>query len=134
MKLLGWIGDEVGINQAYLLFAASQVTDDRPAVVRHFLAAYRKAAHDYHDAFTGENEKRQDGPTAPAILDILAQYLGQPVELVRRGIPYFDSDARLDVKDVRRQIAWYRAQGLIKSDVSADALIDMRYAIALPEH
>jgi len=133
VKLLGWVGDEVGVNQAYLLFAASKMTDERQAAVRHFLSAYRKAAHDYHDAFTGRNEARQDGPTAPAILDILTKYLDQPVDLVRRGIPYFDPDARVDVKDVRHQIAWYRAQGLIKGEVNADALIDRRYALTLPE-
>jgi hypothetical protein len=34
---------------------------------------------------------------------------------------------------VRHQIAWYRAQGLIKGEVNADALIDKRYAVALPK-
>jgi len=36
------------------------------------------------------------------------------------------------VKDSLRQIAWYRAQGMIKSAVDGEAIIDKRYAIPLP--
>jgi NitT/TauT family transport system substrate-binding protein len=133
VKLLGWVGDETGVNQAYLLFAAAKIADERQPTVEHFLRAFRKAARDYHDAFTDQDEKRKDGPAAPETLTIIAKYLDQPVERVKLGIPYLDRDARVDVKDVRHQIAWYRAQGLIKGEVNADALIDKRYAVALPK-
>lgn len=132
VKLLGWMGDITGVNQAYLLFTAAKTADERQPTVERFLRVFRKAAHDYHDAFTDQNEKRKDGPTAPGILAILAKYLDQPVELVKLGIPHLDRDARLDVKDVQHQIAWYRAQGLIKGDIDAGAIIDKRYAIAMP--
>ena len=129
MKVLGWVGDETGIDQAYLLFAAASVADQRPGAVKHFLAAYRKGAHDYYEAFTNTDGKRQDGPTAPEILDILVKYLGQPIDLVRRGTPYFDPDGRVDAEAVQRQIDWYRSQGLLKENVSAAQIIDKRYAL-----
>jgi NitT/TauT family transport system substrate-binding protein len=132
VKLLGWMGDVTGINQAYLLFAAARIADERQQTVERYLRVFRKAARDYHDAFTGEDEKRKDGPTAPEILAILAKYLDQPVELVKLGIPYLDPEARLDVKDVKHQIAWYRSQGLIKGDVDTDTFIDKRFAVAVP--
>jgi hypothetical protein len=50
---------------------------------------------------------------------------------VKFSITYADPEARLDVKDVLRQIAWYRAQGLIKGNVDGNTLIDKRYARAL---
>ena len=40
--------------------------------------------------------------------------------------------ARLDIADVQHQIAWYKSQGLMKSTIAADALIDRRYVIPLP--
>ena len=40
-----------------------------------------------------------------------------------------DPDGRLDVKDVERQIAWFRAQGLVKGSFAADAIIASRYIL-----
>ena len=132
VKLLGWVGDETPWQNGAVITATKTVNQRSDTVVR-FLRAYRKAVRDYHDAFTGEDEKRKDGATAPAIFAILAKYTGQPVELIKLGIQYYDYDARLDVKDVLHQIAWYKSQGMLKEQVNGAELIDKRYVIALPE-
>jgi NitT/TauT family transport system substrate-binding protein len=134
VKLLGWVGDETGLDQAYLFFTATKTADERHDTIEKLLRAFRKASHDYYDAFTDASGKRADGPTAPAILAIIAKYLNQPVERVKIGLPYFDRDARIGVKSVQHQIEWYKSQGLLKGDVTAEALIDKRYAVPLPEN
>ncbi len=96
------------------------------------LRALKKAMRDYHDAFTGPDEQRKDGPTAPEILAILAKQLGQPPEQVARAIAYVDRDGRVDVKDLNHQVAFLRAQGLIKGTVDLDAIVDKRYVVPLP--
>jgi NitT/TauT family transport system substrate-binding protein len=131
IKLLGYIGD-VAPWQLGMVITATRTADERADTVKRFLRAFRKAVRDYHDAFTGPDETRQDGPTAPEILAIMVKYLGQPAEHLKPAIGYNDREARLDVKDVRHQIAWYRAQGLLKQDVDADTLIDKRYVVPLP--
>lgn len=45
---------------------------------------------------------------------------------------YVDTDERLDVRDITRQIAWFKAQGMIKGEVEIDQVIDKRYVIPLP--
>lgn len=130
--LLFWVGDETGRVQANLLLSSAKIADEHRDTVERFLRAVRKGSRDYHDAFTGPEEKRQDGPTAPAILAIIAGFVKQPAELVREGLPYLDVDARVSAKDVQHQIAWYRAQGLMKGNADAAALIDRRYAVLLP--
>ncbi len=130
-KLLGWVGDEVSY-QVGGVFTSRKTTDDRRGLVERFLRAYRHGARDYHDAFTGPDEKRTDGASAPATLALIAQHLGQTPEQARNGIGFIDGDARLDVKDIARQIEWYKAQGMIKGAVSADEIIDRRYVVALP--
>ncbi len=127
-KLLFWSGDETGRVQANLLLTSPKMADEHRDTVEKFLRAIRNGSRDYHDAFTGPDEKREDRATAPEILQIIASYLGQPAELVTQGLPYLDREARLDAKDVQHQIDWYRAQGLMKGDANADALIDQRYA------
>jgi len=130
-KLLGFVGDETPY-QLGALFVATKTADQRGDMLKRFLSAYRKGARDYHDAFTGADEKRKDGPTAPAIMAILEKYLGQTAAQLKSGISYIDAQARLDAKDVQHQIDWYHAQGLLKGELKASDLIDKRYALTLP--
>jgi NitT/TauT family transport system substrate-binding protein len=127
VKLLGWVGDETPWQYG-AVFTATRTVDTKPELVERFLRAYRRGAKDYHDAFTGADGRRSDGPAAPAILAILARYTGQTEENVKFSITYADPEGRLDVKDVLHQIDWYRAHGLIKGEVNGAELIDRRYA------
>jgi NitT/TauT family transport system substrate-binding protein len=130
-KLVGFIGDEVPW-QVGVVYASTKTVDGRGDIVQRFLRAYRKGARQYHDAFAAADGTRKDGPTADAVLAVLAKYTGQTQAQLRGGIAYVDADARLDVKDVLHQVEWYRAQGMVKGAVSADQLIDARTVVPLP--
>jgi NitT/TauT family transport system substrate-binding protein len=132
IKLLGYVGDETPWQNG-AAFTSAKTADHRGEVVNAFLRGYRKATHDYHDAFAGEDERRADSTTAPAVIALLAKDLNQPPALVASGVQYVDADARLDVEDVIRQIAWYRAQGLLKAEIDPAVFIDKRYVRALPK-
>jgi NitT/TauT family transport system substrate-binding protein len=130
VKLLGWTGDETPW-QLGALFTATATANERRDTVERFLRAFRKGSRDYHDAYTGAGEKREDGPSTAAASPVIAKYTGLTTEQVGQGIVYVDPDARLDVKDVLHQIAWYRSQGLVKGDVDGDQMIDKRYVVPL---
>jgi NitT/TauT family transport system substrate-binding protein len=129
-KLIGFSGDETPW-QSGGAFTATKTANEKRDLVDRFLRALRKGARDYHDAFTGPDGRRADGPGAPEIQAIISKYTGEPVERLQRGIAYIDRDARLDVTDVLHQIAWYKAQGMVKGEVGAE-VVDMRYVIPLP--
>jgi NitT/TauT family transport system substrate-binding protein len=131
-KLLGWVGDETSWQVA-AAFTATATANDRRETVERVLRAYRKAVREYCDAFIAPDGTRRNGPTAPQILAIIAKYAEQPVEEVGIGIPYFDREARLDVEDVLHQIAWYKANGMVKGPVNGEELIDKRYVVAMPK-
>ena len=131
-KLLGWVGDETPWQVA-AAFTATATADYRVEIVERVLRAYRKAVREYNDAFIAPDGTRRNGPTAPAILAIIAKYAEQPVEEVDIGIPYFDREARLDVDDVLHQIAWYEANGMVKGQVNGKDLVDTRYVVAMPK-
>jgi NitT/TauT family transport system substrate-binding protein len=132
MKRLAWVGDLTPGWTGSALFTSTKITNERGDLVKRFLVAYRKATQDYHDAFATSDEKRKDGPTAPAIMEILAKFAGTTPEDIDRATPYVDRQGRLDAADIARQIAWYKSQNLLKGEVKADELIDSRYALALP--
>lgn len=129
-RFLGYLGDEQSY-QFGVVFTATTTTNERPDIVASFLRAYRKGARDYHDAFAGPNGERKDGPTASTILGILAKYVVVPPEQLAAAASYIDADARLDIRDVLHQVAWYKSHNLLKGDVNAEALIDRRYVVAL---
>jgi NitT/TauT family transport system substrate-binding protein len=132
VKLMGWVGDETPW-QFGIVFASTKTANERGDTIQRFLRAYRKGAKDYHDAFTGPGEKRKDGPGAGEMLRIIAKYTKQSIEDVKLSIPFLDAEARLDVKDVLHQVAFYKSQGMMKPAVDGDALIDRRYVTAMPE-
>jgi NitT/TauT family transport system substrate-binding protein len=130
-KLLGWVGDYVSWQVAGI-FINAKTANERGDMVRRFLLAFRQGATDYHDAFSGPDERLQLGPTAPAVIAIIAQAIGQSEKDIRASIAYVDPQGRVDLNDIERQIAWYRLQGMLKGKFGADAVIDKRYAIPLP--
>ncbi len=132
VKLMGYIGDETPW-QIQAIFTSGKIAAERRDTVERFLRAYRKGSKELHDAFTAADGTRQDGPTALEIETIIAKYASQTVQQVQASIPYVDAEGRLDVADVRHQIAWYKAQNMVKGAVDADAVIDQRYVVKLPE-
>lgn len=129
MKLLSYTGDEV-TWQAGGAFAATKTIKDNPALVERFLRAFRKGLADYHAAYVGPDEKRQDGPAAPEITAIIAKYLQQTPQQIETSIPYLDPKGALDMKDIDHQLDWFRAQGMLKSDIKAADVIEAKYFIA----
>jgi NitT/TauT family transport system substrate-binding protein len=130
-KLLGWVGDETPW-QPGVVIASAKTADTREDFVRRFIRGFVRGARDFHDSFTGPDERRRDMAGAQENLALIARHLNQPIDQVRSAITYMDPEARLDVKDVLHQIDWYAAQKLIKDKVDGEKLIDRRYVTALP--
>ncbi|HXQ52517.1 MAG TPA: ABC transporter substrate-binding protein [Stellaceae bacterium] len=131
VKLIGWLSDEVRYQSA-VTFVATKTANERRDLLERYLRAFRKAARDYHDAFTGPDETRVDGPTAPDILAIISKYTGETPARLKYAIAYCPSDGGLDSKDIGKQIDWFKSQGMLKGPVDADMAIDHRYAPELP--
>jgi NitT/TauT family transport system substrate-binding protein len=131
VRLMGYVGD-IAPWQIQAIFTTTKMLDTRRDTVERFLRAYKKASKEFHDAFTAADGSRQDGPGAAEILAITAKYSHQTIEQTKLAIPAVDGEARLDVKDVMHQIAWYRQQNMLKGDVSEDAVLDKRDVVALP--
>ncbi|HEY3918896.1 MAG TPA: ABC transporter substrate-binding protein [Stellaceae bacterium] len=128
--ILGWVGDETPWQNT-IIFVATKTADDKKPMIDAFMRAYKKGAHDYHDAFTGPNGERKDGPGAPAVLAIMAKALNQSTEQLDQAISYDDPDAKLDVKDVLHQLEWFKSQGMLPADADGNKMMDKRYVVPL---
>ena len=132
-KLLGWVGDLSPYGQANAAFTATKTADQRHETVERFLRAYKKGAREYHDAFATAAEEREDGPTAPAMLELLHKYTGQAVTQIAQAIPWVDAEARLDTQDILHQIAYFRGLGQLKVEIDGAMAMDGRYVVPLPK-
>jgi NitT/TauT family transport system substrate-binding protein len=126
--LLGWAGDEVSW-QLGAIFVTKSMIAERRALLVNYIAAYRRAAREFYDAFLkrGPDGQPAPGPEAAALLPILAKYLGQTPEQVQQGIAFVDPDGRLLVKDIERQVAWYQAHGMVDKAVDPAAILDLSF-------
>jgi NitT/TauT family transport system substrate-binding protein len=132
-KLLGWTADELPPRQGEAVFTATKTTNDRPAIVKAYMAGLRAGEAYFHDALVGPDDQLRQGPNASEIIAITAKYLHQPEDVIRRGLPYFDPQSRVAPDDVDALIDWYVQQHMLKTPVKARDVIDMRYAITMPK-
>jgi NitT/TauT family transport system substrate-binding protein len=133
IKLLGWASDLVPGWMGAVAFTSAKHADNDGDMVRRFLTAFRRGSKDYHDAFAGKDNKRQDNASTPAMLALLSKFTGIPAPLIDRAVPYIDAEGRVVMSDLAHQIAWYRAQRLMKADVDPNDFVDKRYAIVMPQ-
>ena len=128
-KLLGWIADEMGAGQSTVTFATAAMVKDHPDIVRRFLKAFAKGGATWDSGFIDAQGERKNQPNAPELLAIVGKALGEPPEVVARGIGYFDPRNRIVLADMQGVLDWYQANGKIKTHMDAAALIDQRVAI-----
>lgn len=127
-KFLGWLDEEVRGAQLAGTVASTKLANDRPDIIRRFLAAFRKAGLTWDAAFVDATGNRADQPSAPEMIALMSKGLNQPREVIIQGLNYIDPEARVSPDDIQHMVDWYEAQGMQKGHIDAKSLIDMRYA------
>jgi len=127
-KQIGWLDEEVHGADVSGTVTSTKFANERGETVKRFLAAFRQGAQAWDAAFLDAQGHRADQPNAGEMIALVAKGLGQPEDVVRRGLNYVDPEARIAVADLQRMLDWYEAKGLQKFHVDAASLIDMRYA------
>ncbi len=131
-KLAGWVSDVApDFSTGSALFTRTDIANQKGDLVKRFLVAYRHGVRDFNSAFVSADGKQVNGPDAPAVLKIMADFTGVAPEELMKAIPYVDGEGRISTADIERQIDWYKAQNLLRGEVKAEDLIDPRYALPL---
>ena len=76
---------------------------------------------------TSELRKGAKPESQPALLAIISRYTNQPPETVAKTLSYVDPDAKLDVVNVAKQIAWYQSQNFVDKGFGLDQVVDRRF-------
>lgn len=134
LHFVSWTADVMPNPVISATFTSTRIANERGDLVKRFLVAYRRGLTDFVRAFVASDGKRQDGPTARAIIDILSKFTNVAPAAIEKAIPAVDPDGRLDAKSIADQIAWYRSQKLLNAKVKAADIIDKRYAVLVQRH
>ncbi|HEY1505200.1 MAG TPA: ABC transporter substrate-binding protein [Stellaceae bacterium] len=127
-KVLGWVGDELGNRQTAFTFTTGAMVRDHADIVRRFLDSFRNAGAAWDRAFMDVSGNRQDQPEAGKMIDVVAATLNLPPDAIAKGIGYFDPEARLKLADLQDLLDWLYQQGMIKTKMDANSVIDTRFA------
>jgi NitT/TauT family transport system substrate-binding protein len=130
--LLAWVGD-LFPYQLTAAFTTERMVAQHAAALHGFADAYKRGVNDYRAAFfrrQPDGSPVRDAKTDAAIANIEKfVFTGDPNarQKILSGLPYYNADGALDVADVRRQIAWFKAQGLVKVPVDPAKVINTSF-------
>jgi NitT/TauT family transport system substrate-binding protein len=132
-KFIGWYS-ELDEQQLGALFVSTKMVAQRRAVVEKFVRAYRRGVADYAAALLRKDVhlKRTSDTKSREAAAVIARYVypdrgDEGAAAVEAGAYYIDPQARLDVADIERQIAWYKAKGLVNKNVDARDIVDSSF-------
>ena len=122
-RILFWVGDKLPYQVAAIFYSKAFAQDRERGVA--FMKGYVKAARQFFDAVLARGDgKPPAGPAYDEVVKVTARYTGATPEVVRVGFPYQDRDARLDVADIGRQLAWYHKAGMVAAPLETRDLVD----------
>jgi NitT/TauT family transport system substrate-binding protein len=116
------------------LFTTPKAVAARRPMLEKFVRAYQKGAREYAATLLQLDDagKRVFDAKSDEAAALIAKYVypdraEKAVKLVEASAFYVDAEARLDVADILRQIAWYQAQGLAGAGMDGRGALDLSF-------
>jgi NitT/TauT family transport system substrate-binding protein len=124
-KVITQVGDEMDY-QTSGIFYSPKFADNKDAAER-FLKAYAKATRYYSDAvLTTKDGKLVPGENYDDVVELIAKYVDQDPELIKKGLPYMDPDGKLLESDIQTQIDWYAKEKLIDKAIDVKEIVNTK--------
>ncbi|MFW2589839.1 ABC transporter substrate-binding protein [Sagittula sp. SSi028] len=130
VQIIGEVADYIPDYQVTTVFTSARNASDAPEQTRAFLYALSRGAADFNAALvdnTAEAEEREE------IIALLARniYPDRELEAARapivNGAMRINADMGLNAASVANQLDWFKSEGLVKSSVSYETLVDESY-------
>jgi len=129
-KIVGWMSD-LGPYQVTTIFTSARNTAERQVQVKRFMRAYKKGIADYRAVMLNQ---KKDPAATDAMVKLIHKYVytDRPYEKaapgIKAGAVYINEGAALDVGNVKKQLDWFKAQGLVRTKMTYKDLIATGYA------
>lgn len=124
---IGRISDYVDGYQVTTVFTSTANTKDKQDLVKRFLAGLSKGIADYNAALVDKTMNEAD---VAAIVAMVHKYVysDQPIEKadprIRAGAMRISPNAKLNLKSIEDQLAWFKSEKMVDATASMDNLVD----------
>ena len=128
-KIIGWIGD-YDDYQVTTAFTSAKNAAERPELVKKFVAAYARGAADFNAAMV---DKTKGDAAIEEMTRLIHKYVytSRPFEKaapsIKNGAMRLQPDLKLNLTNVKKQLAWFQSEGLVGKDISIDTLVDTQF-------
>ncbi|MDH3451106.1 MAG: ABC transporter substrate-binding protein [Gammaproteobacteria bacterium] len=127
-KIIGWIND-YDEYQVTTAFTSANNAAEQPELVKRFLGAYSRGIADFNRVML--NQARADEVEDMVKLIHKYVYTSRPYEKaapsIKNGAMRLQPDMRLNLTNVKKQLAWFQAEGLVKKTVTIEQLVDASF-------
>ncbi|WP_339850937.1 ABC transporter substrate-binding protein [uncultured Nisaea sp.] len=128
-KIIGWIGD-YDDYQVTTAFTSAKNAAARPELVKKFVAAYARGAADFNAVMV---DKAKGDPAIEEMTRLIHKYVytSRPFEKaapsIKNGAMRLQPGLKLNLTNVKKQLAWFQSEGLVGKDISIDTLVDTQF-------
>lgn len=130
IEIIGKIADYIPDYQVTTVFTSADNAKNKPALVKAFLDAFSKGADDFNAALV---DKTAGDKAAEDMLHLIHKYVyaSKPFEKaapsIRNGAMRINKNAKLNITNIKDQLDWFKAEKLVKSNITMDMLVDDQY-------
>lgn len=116
-------------QQTAVVLYSGEFIKKQPAIAKKFMRAYLRGVRDYNRTLING---KIAGPGADEVLAILTEYTAiKDKELYRSIVPHATNpDGRVNVASMKKDYAFFKEQGLLKSTATVDQVVDHSFVDA----
>lgn len=130
VTIIGKIADYIPDYQVTTVFTSADNAANKKALVKSFLAAFSKGADDFNAALV---DKSAGDQAAEDMVKLVHKYVytSRPYEKaapsIRNGAMRINKNAKLNLTNVKDQLAWFKSEGLVSKDITIETLVDASF-------
>jgi len=130
--IVGWINDYAPY-QVTTIFTSQENTTERPELVKRFIAAYARGIADFNRVMLNQAKDPAATEETEETVKLIHKYVyvDRPYDKaaapIKNGAMRINDGARLDLTDVKKQLAWFQAEGLVGKSITIDQLVDTSF-------
>ncbi|MCT7374046.1 ABC transporter substrate-binding protein [Chelativorans salis] len=127
---IGKVSDYIENYQVTTVFTSTANTEEKPDLVKRFLAALSKGMDDYNAALV---DKTMGEEETVEIVEAIHEYIyaDQPLDKaaprIRAGAMRMSPDAAMNLASIEDQLEWFKSEGLVPEGVSMEKLVDASF-------
>jgi len=130
IEIIGKIADYIPDYQVTTVFTSADNAANKKDLVKRFLAAFSKGADDFNAALVDKSAGDAAGEDMVKLVHKYV-YTSRPYEKaapsIRNGAMRINKNAKLNLTNVKDQLAWFKSEGLVSKDITIDTLVDASF-------